>query len=446
MNKNHGLLATLLAIMLVAAMMLTLSACNQSETNGTTAPDQGTEAPTTSTEDDGTLKIKGDMLSWDLINSVPVKTANMDITAARKICVDFFRISKNALWISDSKYEAKKDDKVVRSMEADTIYGGLPYITRSNGNIYRLMDYINPQTGVVDVQAAGKVQELFGNQCSAASYWGWARVINSAKFDWTQLMIHKNGFLRVGPYSYDDTVDSFSDDFRTREILKEHGNQTMYQAYAQLKAGDGLLYYTTAGHAAMVATDAHVEYKADGTIDPSKSYVYIIDQAGEWITDTNEAGDTYIYSSNTDAKWTFITMFNKQYIPFSYAEFLGTDPIEETEVSFSHTGDTITMAQIRAGKITCNYNLSDAYAIVKDAQGNEVYKLAVRPEHLNIKELVFGDENEVDDPDDGIDPKDYRVEWGTVESLNNTKEYTVEIVVQIATGERPTLWTGKLAW
>ena len=378
------------------------------------------------------------MLSWDLINSVPIKTANMDIDAARKLCVDFFRISKNALWITDSAYQAFKDGKVVREMEANKIYAGLPYITLSHGNIYRLMDYINPETGVVDVQAAGKKQELFGNQCSGASFWGWGRVINSAKFSWTKTMVHNNGFLRLGSYTYDDTVYTImSEQVNTKDILKANGSQTMYQSYAQLKAGDGIVYFTSAGHVVMITEDAHVEYKADGTIDPSKSYVMVIDQAGTWTEGTNEAGDSFIFAANTDVKWTFLTLFNKQYMPFTFAEWLGTDPIEETVISYSHTGETISLLQLKESVITCNYALSDAYVIIKDQDGKEVYKQAIRPRKINQKEMAFALATPVD--------KEYCVTWGSLDDLDKTKEYTVEIIAQVATGERPTLWTGKLA-
>jgi hypothetical protein len=431
--NKHGFFTVLLAIMLAAVMMLTLSACNQGEQNGTTAPTEGTTAPTTGDEANYPT-IKGAKLSWDLINSVPVKTANMDITEARKLCVDFFRISKTALWIPDTKYEAKDaDGKVLRTMEGGKIYAGLPLLPKGHGNIYRLMDYIDPQTGVVDVQAAGKKLELFGNECSGAAYWGWGRVINSVAFNFPEKMLHKNGYLRLGSYTYDDSVDALSTSYRTTDILKSNDAQVIYQAYALLKAGDGVVYFTSAGHMAMISQDAHVEYKADGTIDPAKSYVYIIDQAGTWKEGTNAEGDTFTYAIDNDVKWTFITMFNKQYMPFTFAEWQGTDPIEETVISYSHTGSTISLDQLYGSQVTCNYGLSDVYAIIKDNGGKEVYKLAVRPTAVHQMTMTFEKDNQDN------------VAWGSLETLDQTKEYTVEIIAQIATGERPTLWTGKLA-
>lgn len=426
--NKHGFWTVLLVIMLAVVMMLTLAACGDDEPTGeTTSVSQYKSKGNYTT-------INGDKLSWDLLNSVPIKTANMDIDEARKLCVDFFRVSKSALWIPDANYQAFDDEgKVIRSMDEGVIYGGLPYITLSHGSIYRLMDYLDPETGVVDVTSAGKNQVLFGNQCSFASYWGWGRVINSANFGWTKNMLQVNGFLRLGSYTYEDYLTALDATSRTTtDIMEENGRDTMYESYALLKAGDGIVYYTTAGHVVMISQDAHVEYTAEGKIDPAKSYVIVIDQAGTWTNGQNEEGDSFVYAANNDAKWTFLYLYDHDYIPFTFAEWLGTDPIEETEISYSHTGDTISMDQLYGSKITCNYGMSDIYAIIKDSKGNEVYKLAVRADFVDRKEMVFSKGN----ADNCV--------WGSLDDLKKGKEYTVEIVAQIATGERPTLWSGKL--
>ena len=59
-----------------------------------------------------------------------------------------------------------------------------------------------------DMTEAEKNPKLFGNQCSFGAYWGWGRVINSANYGGTNEMVLKNGFLRVGDYSYAPYGDS----------------------------------------------------------------------------------------------------------------------------------------------------------------------------------------------------------------------------------------------
>ena len=155
------------------------------------------------------------------------------------------------------------------------------------------MDYIDEETGVVDMTEPMKEPTLFGNQCSYGSYWGWARVVNSADFAFTSAMVQRNGFLRVGPYTYDDSHNRFQPGvLETAQIIKDNGADVMLESYAQLLHADGLVTSGEAGHVMMCRTDATVVYKNDGTIDADASHIYILDQHAKWVEDTNEAGDT----------------------------------------------------------------------------------------------------------------------------------------------------------
>lgn len=418
-----------LTIALMAAVILSLSACgaNDEQTGETTSVSAFKSG-------DGWTEL-AQPLSREGIDSFAIKSSDMSIEDARKLCVDFFRYCKTAVWIPNDNYVFYHDTKNTKedTLISGQTYGGVPYISMGSGNIYRLLDYMDPETGVVDVAAAGKYPRFFGNQCSFGSACGWGRVINSARFNWTEGMVQASGFLRLGSYTYDDILVGFSSGYGTDEIASENGMQTMLESYAQLKVGDGVVYFTTAGHVVMIASDAHVEYKADGTIDPDASYVTIIDQAQTWAEATNEVGDAYTYQKNVDAKRTFTKLYNDHYLPFTFAEWLGTDPIEDTEIAFSHKADTISLEELFKSSITCNYCLSDVYAVVHDSKGNEVLKIASRASRPDRTELKFFEHG------DGV------TSWGDLESLDSKNEYTVDIVAQVYTGERPTVWTGKLS-
>ena len=85
--------------------------------------------------------------------------------------------------------------------------------------------------------------------------------------------------------------------------------------------------------------------------------------------------------------------------------------------------------------VSSNYGVSDIYAIFTDSQGNEVYKLAVRAKLSLVRELTFG-------RDLMVSKVKICTEWGSLEKLSPTEDYTVQIVAQLTTGERPTLWQG----
>ena len=428
-------LIAFLAVLLVAVMAVALVACGGEET-----PKVNPEDPT---KDVSAYKSKGgfetinDPLSWDAINKFPVVHDGMTVEEGRKLVVDFFRYCKTAVWMPADDYEyTVKSTGDPKYVTGGVKYGGLPYTSVSSGNIYRLMDYMDPNTHVVDIKTAGAKKTLFGNQCSFGSYVGIGRVINSAEYRWTKNMTPSTGFVPIGDYTMDTSCKEYQDGlYNTVNILEENGAEKMYECYAGLKKGDVIVYFTTAGHVVMISEDAHVVRDADGKIDPKASYVTVIDQTPGTVTDgKNAAGDVYTYEKNVDAQWNFTKLFNGNYIPFTFAEWLGTDPIESSKTEISHKGDTVSLEQLKDIKITSNYGITDAYVSVYNANGVEVFKMAVRSTVTSLKEVELITEG-------------FNVDfWGDKDSLKpETYEYTVKISAQLSTGERPTLWEGKLA-
>ena len=416
-----------ICLMLLAVIGLPLAGCAANPAESTSV-----QSETVDTYDYPEIN---DKLTWEKINAFPIKTSAMSVEEMRELCVNFFRFTKTALWIPDDDFEyIRNSDGAKDGVTKGVLYGGLPYITLGTGNVYRLMDYINPETGVVDMEMVAQNPTMFGSQCSVGSYWAWGRVINSANHLWTNTMTSDNGFIPLGPYSYENPAGRFGGVFTTKDICTQNTDQVMYQSYAQLKPADGLVRYTkSSGHVIMCSYEAHVEY-VPGTdrIDGSRSYIKIIDQTQQDPRQerTNESGDTFLHMSYVDKERTFSYLFEKGFIPFTFAEFLGTDPVEETECSFSFTGEKITVEELFSGKVTSNYGIADVYAIVKDSSGNEVYRHAVRATEPSTMELPLVQEG------------DNVAKWG---ELNVSKgKFTLEIQCQLATGERPTIYTGAL--
>ena len=405
-------------------------------------------------------------LTWEQINSYPIKTTDMTVEEMRQHCVDFMEFNKTYLWTpSETVNYIRTSAGTADVMTQGTIYGGLPYVGVATGNPYRMMDYINPETGLLDMQKAlpmlGTKERLeytdlkyFGSQCSIAVYWAWGRVMNSTAYKWTSSATPYNNFIILGDVVIPSTVKSWNNTYGTDECVAENGEQVMFGGYAKLQKADGMVYYTTAGHLIMAYSDPVVVYNDDGTIDGDASYIYIIDQGQAWRTGTNESGDTYQYKSSVNEKKTFTQLFNSNYIPFTFEEFLGTDPIEVTEVelvkgsttyvkgtvaeadrSFVTTKITgnLTWSNLMASKITTNYGVVDAYIIIKDVAGNEMYKHAVRTASAGNTALELEESGEM------------VTTWET-KALTSGKTYSAEIVVQLSTGERPTIWNGQLTY
>ena len=430
---------SLLAILLVAVTAVTFVACSKDggEEGGASGvnPKDPKKDVGVYEGGDGYPEIN-QLLTWEAVNAFPIVHDGMTIEEGRKLCVDFFRFcKKDALWMPNDTYEykIKEANEKVESVEGSVPYAGLPYISLASGNIYRLMDYMDPETGVVDMEVIGLKPKLFGNQCSFGSYVGMGRVINSADYSWTKGMTPINGFIKVGDYDLMDVNTFTSGGYNTTQTMVDNGPDKMFEAYAGLKAGDVIVYFTTAGHVVVISGDAVVERDAKGNINPKTSYVTVIDQTPGHSQATNAAGDTFNYERNVDAKWDFQKLFDGKYVPYTFAEWQGTDPIESSKTTFSHTGETISLSQLYSSTVESNYGVMDIYASFYNKNGVEVYKMAVRAESTSLKSLKFKSVG------GNLDT------WGDVESLDPSKyEYTVKIYAQISTGERPTLWEGKL--
>ena len=456
-------LTAILCLLLVAVMAISFAACGEKEAE-VVGPKEDVSIYHASGFEKSTLK---NQVSWEGINAMPIKSSTNTIEENRQVCVDFFRYAKTATWIPSDSYDIWSDATIHtdgtpgdRHMDVGVVYGGLPYISWATGSIYRLMDYIDGETGVVNMATAGDVPLAFGNQCANGAYVGFARAINSADYGVTAGMTVANLFLKVGDYQYQEYINSWSEGYNTTMVRDENGEEKMYECYAQMKAGDGIVYWTTAGHVVMIATDpVVVRDPATGKIDPVNSYCTVIDQAVKFVPYQHaDGGDLCQIAQNVDAKWNFQQLYNGKYLPFTFQEWTGEDPVEittcglkstkgavyaegeisETDRLFKNAAsgvpETITLDEIFNLRATSNYYIMDLYAEFRNANGVEVYKIASRPiKAAGLKEFRFykaGDNFEA---------------WGSEENLIAGQEYTVKIYMQLGTGERPVLWEGKLA-
>lgn len=413
----------LICLFLCAICLFSMAACAGSDPEVT-----ATEPETTGTVYPQIV----DRLSWDKINALPVKTGSMTVEEMRQLCVDFMYLSKTALWTPSEEHSFIRSNSGEKDvLEMGTVYGGMPYVgTQGCGNVYRMMDYYDPETGVLQIKQAASPIRLFGNHCSGTVYWAWARVINSFTYGPTANLTHVNGCLRVGPYTYSDDVFKFTGESGTSAICEENGQQVMYQSYAKLLPADGLVFNNGSGHVVMCSEAAHVEYTGTGEIDGAKSYVIIMQQSGAWNEQTNSSGDKYQMKSSVNSKWTFESLFKRSYLPFTFAEFLGTDPVEDTQCEYSFTGDVITVKEMFSATVESNYGISDIYTVVRNAAGEEVYRHAMRSNTLDCKGLRIQEKSSFTDS------------WGTLDVSSG--DFTVEVLCQLSTGERPTVYTGKL--
>jgi hypothetical protein len=240
-------------------------------------------------------------------------------------------------------------------------------------------------------------------------------------------MVASRGFIPVGPYTYNKEIKSF-EEYGTIQICADNGEQMMFESYANTLPADGLISNDPqVGHVVMVMGKPVVKYNSDGSIDGANSYLYVTDQNQGWLEETNSAGALYNHKKNIDLKYSFRGLWKANYVPFTFGEFLGTDPIEETVCTFAHESDEITVEQLKTTPVTANYGISDIYVYVKDGEGEVLFYKVKRANTAGKTSMDFSDTV-------------YAATFNQYADGN----HTVEIVCQLGTGERPTIYTGTL--
>ena len=172
--KKRALLLGALAVLLTAAAVIPGALSKAGKLQGAADPEKEQLSATpgnisqvleedvtirTEPEDNGAGHIAmlpptqvGQKLTWEAINSFPIKYPDMPIAEMRELCVEFFGFTKTALWTPNEtvKYIRNKGGTQDIMRKGD-VYGGLPYVGVASGNVYRLMDFIDEQTGLLDI-------------------------------------------------------------------------------------------------------------------------------------------------------------------------------------------------------------------------------------------------------------------------------------------------------
>ncbi len=390
-----------LALLMCFVMLLSLVACAGEEQDETktlvteeVTKEENKHTEETKNEEPGNNDANtpvGKVVDLDAIerlNAIPIANSSMTTDQLRQICVDFFKLQLSFRWTPSKTLKPETgvvDGQNLRvEINKGTVYGGIPYTSVGSGNLYRALDYYDPQTGVIDLSYFENNRNKFVNACSGSAVWAWERVVNTIKAGWTPDMTQYNGYLTVGPYTYSKDIVRFHkansdaiDKYTAKNVVLENGEQVMYESYAKMLPADGL---THPGHVRMNVAVPHVERNADGTINGEKSYTIYCDQQLYVNPDYQSDGSEIVRQGGVDVKVTFRELFNTYYIPFTFAEFLGTDPVEDGAASLVngsgevYSAASTTALDVSTKKIQANYAISDVYLKVIDANGEVKYQ------------------------------------------------------------------------
>ena len=406
-----------LAILLALAAVLTMAACGSTGT----APET-TAAPT----EEKIQTNVAEPLTWEKINAIPVANDSMTEEELRQICLDTMRMQLTFTWTPsvETPYNSGFGDK---TFYLGAVYGGAPYQKNRFGNIYKMMYFYDEENGMMDLSEGDSTIATISNQCAGAAFTGWARACNAVNVRGTADITEFNGCLRVGPYTYDSYIATFTAK-DTKTICTDNGDQVMYESYAAAKPADGLVNYVNAGHVRMISGTPNVVRNADGTIDGYASTLTYMDQIQNWTKYTQSNGVDYEVEGGIDIEVRFEDLFVDGYLPFTLAELNKQDPVEKAEASIGIDKDSVTTLELARANLTANYIMSDITVTVKDSDGKEVHhKDTILSSQLMTYESILSmalDRDALDQYTDG--------------------SYTIEISTRVGTGEKIVAYSGKL--
>lgn len=370
----------LLSIFLVALLVLTcLAGCGGTETKEppfeATFP---TVAEPTGTSDEEILAYRRDLVEQQMRNQVCVRWTPAET-------IEYSLVFKSQGLAADK--QTNPGDII--TLKKGKIYEGIPY-THGVGSGYNFLEFATGYNedgvliigGINDKQLGGGTGSLdplacarVGNDCADMVFWAWGHVSTTIGFEHCKNMVPINGVLPVGDYEgYDETLDGI---YYTFPICELNGEQTMFECYAQLQKGDGMVFMNKKGQGhAIMNVKSNVVRNADGTIDPNKSFCNILDQnSGGERTQTDaykdETTGQIIYRLDIpDREMTFAELYKTGYLPVTCKELIDASPLPEATVTDSVENPSID--NIFTGTVYSPYRISHVTIRIADKKGNTV--------------------------------------------------------------------------
>ncbi len=442
MKKFYRFLCLLLATILLFSLEGCVSGENPDNTTGeysdNTKNTTATEADPTEEKTPSGVKIPKvpNPLKKSEVAALPVASNSMSNEELRDLCVRFMEMQGSFQWTASADFHyqhasaAAADANGNLNFSKGVIYGGLPY-TPASSNLYSMLDYYDDETGILDVSTLKtNFGSILGNDCADAVFWAWGRVSNSISYTLTHNMFPYNGCLKLGNYTYPDNITSWKD-YYTRQVCEDNGKDTMYEAYALLRKADGVVCYNSGGgHAMMLAENAHVVRKADGSIDEKESYIVVMEQDST-LRPTTVDGVTVQVEGGIRNKYSFQKLFSQRgFLPIQIAELAGTKAIDKAAVSLD-AADGSDLDAVIASKLKSNYRISKVIVTFTDADGKVAYEGFSYGKEATMYEM----------------PMSSALRRATLSrSLKEGQEYTLTVSVLVSTGETLTAYTGAVTF
>lgn len=388
----------IIAFLLCLVTLFGLIGCNAGSTQAPTETELGPEV-VEKKDYSKWANIVHDPKTWyDEFMALPIANADMTTDELRQLCVDAFKANLSFHWTPNQEivytYELldRYSDVV---LPVGIAYSGLFYATgitnTSRGNIYKMLNYYDHETGVVDIEAMGGIDNVISNlssACAAGAQQAWNRVSGTHGIQGMKYYcMYNSNIVPVGPYTYVESDYNYKFGSRTasNEVIAVNGEEVMYESLAQMLPADGL-YSSSAWHVMMCSSVPKVVRNANGKINPYMSSMLVCEQgAGGTKNDSYNQdqpnGVAIRILGTIDKEYTFYDLIKKGYIPFTLKEFIGEEPVEPGEAWVGMNkkppkNTDLTIESLSSHTVYTNYAFCTMTIKVKSPDGTELVSYA----------------------------------------------------------------------
>ena len=303
------------------------------------------------------------------------------------------------------------------AFEKNKTYAGVLYTKASTG-LFQFFEYYNQDTGCLEYYGTADELKLeLGSACADTLLWAWSTVCNSVSDGFYPIMmVPSNGFIPVGDYTIPEYIDSFHE-YPSYAIIENTPEQVIYDAYAKSLPADALVS-NKGDHAMMVVSNPTVVYLSDNAIDPEASFLLIQDQRTGNREGTFNA-ETLPMMGRINTKVTFKELYEEKYIPLTAAEFIGEKPYDKATVTVSQT-ECPNLNALKDITVESNYPLAVINIIATDTEGTQT---------ILARKLFNGSAAR------GV-PRSFNLSELNPQTLSPATGSVIQLEVVVSTGER----------
>lgn len=344
------------------------------------------------------------------IKLVPIVIDEAVIQARRDTVEAYMRSMATFLWTAteDITYCFSRDtddpsaaasSKLIH-IKAGRTYMGLPY-AYSATTLESFLDYtgepdengVYPVSGLTYQILSGlSSQTRMGNDCSSSVATSWSQIGASVYATTSSGYVPRYGIVNIGDYIPEESYTT-----GTAQVIEKNGAEVMYESYALLQKADALARWKSANNHTMMVVSVKVVRNADGSINPTSSYVTVLEQTSTNVTKERTktvAGVGTVYEIyGVDKKYTFEYLVNNTYIPVTCMELVDAAPIEDPVVTDSV--DVPTADNLFTGTITSTRFVDCVTITITDQDGKVVQRAAQnayrsRQREFRMEEFITG--------------------------------------------------------